>query len=109
MVNFNYLAVQETGVVNIDPSRGTTLWDSQFIALQQAFVEMRLAEPGPYFDFISVRAGTQFFNSDFRGFIFFDSEPGIRIFGTLKSNKHQYNVAYFHMLEKDTNSPTQHI
>ena len=104
VVNFNYLAAQETGVVNIDPSRGKTRWDSQFIALQQAFVEMRVAETSPYFDFISVRAGTQFFNSDFRSFIFFDSEPGIRLFGTLKSNKHQWNVAYFHMLEKDTNS-----
>ena len=56
------------------------------------------------YDFISARAGIQTFNSDFRGFIFFDQEPGLRLFGTLDSNRYQYNAAYFAMLEKDTNS-----
>jgi len=101
--NGNYLSVRETGAVNIDVRRGTDRIDSH-IALQEAFAEVRLAEISPYFDFISLRAGTQFFNSDFRGFIFFDNQPGIRLFGNLKANKHQYNLVYFHMLEKDTNS-----
>jgi hypothetical protein len=56
------------------------------------------------YDFVSARAGIQTFNSDFRGLIFFDQEPGLRIFGNLRSNRYQYNAAYFAMLEKDTNS-----
>lgn len=53
---------------------------------------------------MSVRAGIQQFTSDFRGLIFSDEEPGVRIFGNLRSNRINYNLAYFFMLEKDTNS-----
>ena len=101
--NGNYLRARETGVVDIDVRRGSGRTDSH-LALQEAFAEIRLAETSPYFDFLSLRAGTQFFNSDFRGFIFFDNQPGIRLFGNLKANKHEYNLAYFYMVEKDTNS-----
>ena len=48
--------------------------------------------------------GVQSFTSDFRGFIFSDQEPGVRLFGNLDSNRYQFNLAYFAMLEKDTNS-----
>jgi hypothetical protein len=48
--------------------------------------------------------GVQSFTSDFRGFIFSDQEPGIRLYGNLDSNRYQFNLAYFAMLEKDTNS-----
>ncbi len=99
----NFLQARETGLVNIDVRRGTTRWDYH-PALQEAFAEIRLAETSPFFDFVSVRVGTQFFNSDFRGFIFFDNQPGLRLFGNLKANKHQYNLGYFYLLEKDTNS-----
>jgi len=51
-----------------------------------------------------VRAGIQGFNSDFRGFLFVEEQPGVRIFGNLDSNRWQYNVAYFNFLEKNTNS-----
>jgi hypothetical protein len=51
-----------------------------------------------------VRAGIQGFNSDFRGFLFVEEQPGVRIFGTLESNRWQYNLAYFNFLEKNTNS-----
>ena len=104
VVNGNFLATRETGVVNINIARGNSRWDSYAPGLQEAFVEARLAETSSKFDFISVRAGTQAFLSDFRGFIFSDNEPGLRVFGNLRSNRHQYNFAYFHMLEKDTNS-----
>jgi hypothetical protein len=102
-VNVNYLAVQETGIVNIDPRKGTTRLDSH-AGLQEAFAEVKLRNLSHAFDFVSLRAGIQTFNSDFRGFIFFDQEPGARLFGNLRSNRYQYNAAYFAMLEKDTNS-----
>ena len=102
-VNVNYLAVQETGIVNIDVRQGTTRLDAH-AGLQEAFVEVKLADLSDAYDFVSARAGIQTFNSDFRGFIFFDQEPGLRIFGNLDSNRYQYNLAYFAMLEKDTNS-----
>lgn len=101
--NFNYLAVQENGIVNIDVRKGTTRYD-QHAGLQEAFAEVRLKDLSNEYDFVSARAGIQSFNSDFRGFIFSDQEPGLRLFGNLKSNRYQYNVAAFAMLEKDTNS-----
>jgi hypothetical protein len=89
VINANYLSTRDT---------------ASHAALQEAFAEVRLAETSPNFDFVSARAGTQFFKSDFRGFVFSDNEPGIRLFGNLKSNKHQYNLAAFYMVEKDPNS-----
>jgi hypothetical protein len=53
---------------------------------------------------VNVRAGIQQFVSDFRGFIFADEQPGVRLFGNLKSNRFQYNLAGFDLLEKNTNS-----
>lgn len=102
-VDLNYLDVQETGVVNANPAAGTTRLDSH-LGLQEGFVEVKLADLSPAYDFVSMRAGIQSFTSDFRGFIFSDQEPGLRIFGTADSNRYQYNAAYFAMLEKDTNS-----
>ena len=103
VVSLNYLDVQERGVVNVDVSKGTTRLDSH-LGLQEAFGEVKLHDIGPNFDFISVRAGIQGFNSDFRGFLFVEEQPGVRIFGNLNSNRWQYNVAYFYFLEKNTNS-----
>ena len=102
-VNINYLNTQENGIVNVDVRKGTTRLDAH-IGLQEAFVEAKLFDLSSSFDFVSARAGIQSFNSDFRGFIFSDQEPGLRIFGNLQSNRYQYNLAYFAMLEKDTNS-----
>jgi len=36
--------------------------------------------------------------------VFFDTNLGARLFGSLESNRDQYNVTYFNRLEKDTNS-----
>jgi hypothetical protein len=102
-VNINYLHAQENGVVNFDVRKGNTRVDAH-LGLQEAFVEAKIKDLSSSYDFVSVRAGIQSFNSDFRGFIFSDQEPGIRIFGNLRSNRYQYNAAYFAMLEKDTNS-----
>src|SRR5579864_5325927 len=102
-VNINYLHAQENGVVNFDVRNGDTRLDAH-LGVQEAFVEAKIKDLSSSYDFVSVRAGVQSFNSDFRGFIFSDQEPGIRIFGNLRSNRYQYNAAYFAMLEKDTNS-----
>ena len=51
-----------------------------------------------------MRAGIQQFNADFRGFLFVDEQPAVRIFGNLRSDRIEYNAAYFHFLEKNTNS-----
>jgi hypothetical protein len=117
--NVNYLATEENGIVNTDFRRGNTRTDG-YVALQVAFGEVRLGDTtrvfpflsggrsadrkSPYFDTTSVRAGIQPFTSDFRGFIFSDTNLGVRMFGSYANNRYQFNAAYFYMLEKDTNS-----
>lgn len=101
--NINQLWVRERGIVNIDVRKGTSRTDA-FVGLQEAFGEVKIRDLSPNYDFVSIRAGIQQFNSDFRGFIFSDEQPGVRVFGNLRSNRVEYNAAYFHMLEKDTNS-----
>jgi hypothetical protein len=102
-VNLNYLNVREVGIVNVDVRRGTTRLDAH-AGLQEAFAEYKLHDLSPNYDFLSVRAGIQRFSSDFRGFIFVDEQPGVRLFGNLHSDRWEYNAAYFNLLEKNTNS-----
>ena len=102
-VSLNYLSVQELGVVNVDPRKGTSRFDDH-IGLQEAFFEYKLHDLSPNYDFVSVRAGVQQFNADFRGFLFVDEQPGLRVFGDLHSDRIEYNAAYFNFLEKNTNS-----
>jgi len=101
--NINYLNVDETGIVNPDVRKGTDRQDG-IPALQEAFVEKKLADLSPNFDFVSTRVGIQPFNSDFKGFVFSDTNLGARLFGNYDSNRYQYNLVYFNRLEKDTNS-----
>ena len=103
VISVNFLKVRELGIVNVDVRGGTSRFDAH-VGLQEAFGEVKLHDIGPNYDFISVRAGIQGFNSDFRGFIFVEEQPGVRIFGNLHSNLWQYNAAYFDLLEKNTNS-----
>src|SRR5438270_2367617 len=106
--NVNQIWAQEKGVVNIDVREGTSRNDAH-VGLQEAFFEKKLANLGPNYDFISVRAGIQQFTSDFRGLLFTQEQPGVRVFGNLHSNRLQYNAAYFWFLEKDTNSGLNRI
>lgn len=101
--NHNYLEVEERNVVNPNPQQGTTR-EKEFFALQEAFGEIHLRDLSSNYDFISLRAGIQPFVSDFRGFIFNDTNLGVRIFGNYDNNRWQYNIAAFDMLEKDTYS-----
>src|SRR4029434_8560465 len=76
----------------------------EFFSLQEAFGEIHLRDLSSNYDFVSMRAGIQPFVSDFRGFIFNDSNLGVRIFGNYDNNRWQYNLAFFDMREKDTYS-----
>lgn len=103
VANLNALDVRETGVVNPDVRRGSDREDGQF-SFQELFFEEKLADLSANFDFLSVRIGIQPFQSDFRGFIFSDTNLGVRFFGNFDNNRYQYNLAFFERLEKDTNS-----
>ncbi len=102
-VNYNHTAVEERGVVNVNPADGTVRDDS-FGALQEAFVDYHLRNVSERYDFDSIRVGIQPFSTDFRGFLFQDTQLGVRLFGDRDNNLWQYNLAYFRRLEKDTNS-----
>lgn len=101
--NHNYIDVQENNVVNPNPQKGTTR-EKEFWSLQEAFAEIHIRDLSNNYDFISSRVGIQPFVSDFRGFIFNDTNLGARIFGNYDNNRWQYNIAAFEMLEKDTYS-----
>jgi hypothetical protein len=102
--NFNELNVKELAVVNPDVRDGRRRFRNHSILLQEYFGEVKLADLSPDYDFVSARAGNQLFNSDFRGFIFFDTNRAVRLFGSKFSNRHQFNLLYYDMVEKDTNS-----
>ena len=101
--NVNYLAVDELAVVNPDVRRGPTRGRT-WLSLEEYFVESKLTDLSPDYDFVSVRVGSQPFTSDFRGFIFSDTNRAVRLFGTRLSNRDQFNVIFFDQQEKDTNS-----
>ena len=101
--NLNAVKVAENAVVKPDVREGTSRVRG-FFALQELFGEYKIRDLSPNYDFLSVRAGIQPFSSDFRGFVFTDTNLGVRLFGNYRSNREQFNLAYFERLEKDTNS-----
>ncbi|QEL16957.1 polysaccharide deacetylase family protein [Limnoglobus roseus] len=101
--NVNFIDVDELAVVSPDVRKGTQRGRSWF-ALQEAFGEVKLADTSAEYDFMSLRVGNQPFSSDFRGFIFSDTNRGARLFGTANGNRDQYNFVFFRQLEKETNS-----
>lgn len=98
-----YLKVQETAVVNPDVREGTSRTTYDF-AVQELLFEYHIRNISDRFDFVSTKIGIQPFISDFRGFIFLDTNLGARLFGDLDNNRWQYNIAFFDQLEKDTRS-----
>ncbi|HMJ91143.1 MAG TPA: hypothetical protein VK530_15075, partial [Candidatus Acidoferrum sp.] len=105
--NINHVDVEETTVVSPDPrgyDRSYVERTKDFIALQEAFVEVHLRDLSVNYDFAAARVGNQTFNSDFRGFIFNNTDLGARVFGNYDNNRWQYNAAAFDMREKDTYS-----
>ena len=122
--NVNFLRARKNGIVSADPHEGKSRFDG-FNSIKEAFIEWRLGDTtkalpflrgkrseggrSPFFDTTSMRVGIQEFTSDFRGFVFSDSNLGARLFGNFKSNRYQYNAVYFNMLEKDANSELNQI
>jgi len=102
-LSVNDLNVRELGIVSPDVRKGTNRFGDH-LGIQEAFAEVKLRDLSHNYDFVSLRAGIQQFNSDFRGFLFVDELPGVRVFGNLHSDRIEYNAAYFHLLEKNTNS-----
>ncbi|MGH9936259.1 MAG: hypothetical protein ACREAM_08435, partial [Blastocatellia bacterium] len=119
IANLNLLRARENGIVNQDQREGKSRLDG-FNSVEEMFFEWRLGDTtrlmpflrgkgseggrSPFFDTTSMRVGIQQFTSDFRGFIFSDANLGVRMFGNVASNRYQYNLVYFNLLEKDTNS-----
>jgi len=101
--NLNYLDVEELAIVNPDVTGGTTRFREDY-ALEEWFVETKLADLSPNYDFVSIRAGSQPFVSDFRGFIFADLNRAVRLFGNRQANRGQFNLIWFDQTEKETNS-----
>lgn len=101
--NYNRVNTQEARALQIDPRLGHNR-DDGFIGVQELWVDKHLRDVDSRYDFDSLRIGIQPFSTDFRGFLFQDSEPGIRLFGNRDNNRWQYNFAYFRRLEKDLNS-----
>jgi hypothetical protein len=102
-LSLNDLDVRELGIVSPNVLAGTNRFDDH-LGFQEAFFEVKLHDLSDNYDFISARAGIQQFNADFRGFLFVDEQPGLRIFGDWNSDRIEYNATYFQMLEKNTNS-----
>ena len=105
--NINRVHADEIGVLNVDPDKGgrsSRRRTDTFMGVQALFADKHLRNVSDRYDFDSVRVGIQPFSSDFRGFLFQDSQLGVRFFGTRANNVFQYNLAWFRRLEKDTNS-----
>ncbi|NDC39701.1 MAG: hypothetical protein EBZ48_16945, partial [Proteobacteria bacterium] len=100
---YSFVNGNEDGVLTSNPEKGDNR-DDQFMGFDELFAELHLANISERYDFISSRFGIQKFSSDFRGFIFNEQAPGARIFGNYDNNLWQYNLAWFDLLEKDTNS-----
>ena len=105
--NRNYIQVEESNLLDPDPrgpERRRNVRYKDFHALQEAFFEYHIRDLTNTYDFVSSRFGLQPFVSDFRGFLFNDSNLGIRLFGNYDNNRWQWNAAFFDMREKDSYS-----
>ena len=100
----NHVDVNERRILFVEPSRPTHRTD-HFVGVQEAFIDYHLGKyDSSRYDFISLRAGIQPMQADFRGFLFQDNQLGIRLFGNRDNNRFQFNLGAFWRLEKDTNS-----
>ncbi|MGE3395575.1 MAG: hypothetical protein AB7H79_01570 [Sphingomonas sp.] len=107
-VQANYVDVPERRVLDVRPTVGSNRFDYAF-GVQEAFLDYHFVNTSYRYDFYSIRVGIQPFNLDFRGFLFQDSNLGIRLFGNRDNNRWQFNLAAIWRLEKDTNSGLNNI
>jgi len=103
VINYVNARVDEAGILRINPQTGFDR-ETSFIGVQEAFVDYHLRNVSDRYDFDSIRFGIQPFTSDFRGFLFQDTQFGARLFGNRHNNVYQYNLAWFRRVEKDINS-----
>ena len=103
-LNYNRVDADETRFLNIDPRRDRNVRTDNHIGVQELFVDYHIRDVSDRYDFDSIRFGIQPFSTDFRGFLFQDNQFGVRLFGNRDNNVHQYNLAWFRRVEKDTNS-----
>ncbi|HET8648245.1 MAG TPA: hypothetical protein VFO85_22300, partial [Vicinamibacteria bacterium] len=85
-----------------DPRRGIAR-ERQRIALEEAYAEAELLPLGRA-GFLSLRAGLQPFLSDPQGHVFADTNLGARLFGLTPNGRVRFDLAYFDLLEKDTDT-----
>ncbi|HEX6834757.1 MAG TPA: hypothetical protein VF132_14560, partial [Rudaea sp.] len=102
-LNYNRVDTREARALQIDPRLGSDR-DDGFVGVQELFYDKHIRDVDSRYDFDSIRIGIQPFSTDFRGFLFQDSQLGVRLFGNRDNNRWQYNLAYFRRLEKDLNS-----
>ena len=98
--NLNALETHIPGVVSANDF-GATFRLGGLATIEEYWFDARLPQTSANFDFASVRVGSQPFTSDFRGFIFSDTNRAIRLYGNRNSNREQFNVALFWQAEKD--------
>ncbi len=103
VLNVNSINVDELAFVNPNVNKGLQR-NRSFLALEEYFLETKLADLSAEYDTLSLRVGSQLFTSDFRGFLFSDTNRAIRLFGSRNGNREQFNLAYFRQAEKDSNS-----
>ena len=101
--NINNLNLMELGIVSPNVLAGVQRTRTH-LTLQEWFVETKISDLSPWYDFMSLRIGSQPFINDFRGFLFFDTNSGVRLFGNADGNRTQFNLAYFIQQEKNVNS-----
>ena len=75
--------------------------DVEDFSFLELFGELKLFDVGPYYDFTAIRAGSQFFKTDFNGFIFQDFNLGGQLFGELNANRNQWALAYLDLRVKE--------
>lgn len=102
-VPYTHVESEETGLLRLNPARGSER-DDVHVGFLELFADIHLTNLSERYDFVSTRLGIQDFQSDFRGFVYADQQPGVRLFGNYDNNKLQYNLAWFDRLDKDTNS-----
>jgi len=71
------------------------------LGFERAFVERFLRAKSDRYDFDSLRIGLQPLISDFRGFLFNEAQPAVRLFGNAEGNRVQYNLAWIRRLNRD--------
>ena len=102
-VNLNFLQARERGIVNIDPRKGSDRFDAH-VGVQEAFVEAKLRDLSPNYDFVSIRAGIQQFTQRFSRVSIFRRTAGHSYLweSALEPDRLQPGVVL--LLEKNTNS-----